>query len=233
MSRCCLYYTCNTHDPRIEQACRVQLDTARGNLELGTVSREPIDYGDWNIVVDAPRSPLTMHKQILAGLQRLESDQVFLCESDVLYHPSHFTSIPLVEDVPTYNTNVWKVRWDDGHAVWTDNLEQVSGCCAPRELLLSFYERRVYEIERDGFNRHYEPGPKTGIRWTADWVSLHPNIDIRHKMTLTRSKWSPDDFRNKRYAEGWKESDYVEPWGDLAALMQCVKEGRWNDIRVC
>ena len=102
MIKAVLYYTCNTHAADIEGACRAQLDRARGNLALGTVSREPIRFGDWNIVVDAPRSPLTMHRQILAGLQRLRADVVFLCESDVLYHPSHFEFAPERDDREVY-----------------------------------------------------------------------------------------------------------------------------------
>jgi len=101
-----------------------------------------------------------------------------------------------------YNTNVWRARYPDGHAVWTDDLQQVSGCCAMRDVLLDFYRQRVTVIERDGFDRHYEPGPKTGDWQAENWQSAVCNVDIRHRGTLTRSKWSPDEFRNKRYARG-------------------------------
>ena len=51
-----------------------------------------------------------MFKQILAGLEALDTDIVFFCEHDVLYYPSHFDFRPLKKDVIYYNTNVWKVR---------------------------------------------------------------------------------------------------------------------------
>lgn len=224
MRKAALYYTCNTHDPLIEEACRAQLDIARGGLELGTVSRQPIQFGDWNIVVDQPRSPLTMHRQILAGLRRLSADVVFLCESDVLYHPSHFAAWPEDGDTFLYNTNVWRARWPDGFAVWTDNLEQVSGLCADRKLLLEFYEQRVRQIEAEGFNRHFEPGRKqtVGGRRVARWQSEWPNLDIRHGHTLTRSKWSPGEFRNPQYAAGWREATAVPGWGTTAGQMQRI-----------
>jgi hypothetical protein len=186
------------------------------------VSLKPIEFGDWNLVLPLERSPLTMHRQILAGLERIDADVVFLAESDVLYHPSHFELDPPQHGAFVYNVNVWKVRWPDGHAVWTDELEQVSGLCAYRDLLLDFYKRRVGQIERDGFNRHYEPGRKqtVGGKVVGDWMSEWSNVDIRHDGTLTRSKWSVDEFRNRRYAKGWQESDRVPGWGWTEGRMQ-------------
>lgn len=221
LTKAILYYTCNTHREDIEQSCRAQLLKARNGNILATVSRQPIDFGDWNIVVDQPRSPETMHRQILAGLEKLEADIVFLCESDVLYHPSHFDFTPRRRDVFYYDTNVWRVRYDDGLAVWTDDLQQVSGCCAYRELLLDFYTKRLTQIEREGFNGHYEPGVKQtiyprmrgGKYGTENWRSAFPNICIRHDQNLTKSKWSPEEFRNPAYAKGWKEADEVPGWG--------------------
>jgi len=29
---------------------------------------------------------------------------------------------------------------------------------------------------------------------------------------VDRSKWSPDEFRNPRYAKGWREADGVPGW---------------------
>jgi hypothetical protein len=210
MKKTALYYTCGTHPLDIEQACRVQLDRARGLYELGTVSREPIRFGDWNSVVDAPRSALTMHKQILAGLERAKGDVVFLCESDVLYHASHFEFEPPHGAYFYYNTNVWRMRYEDGFSVWTDDLQQVSGCCASRDL---------------GFDRHYEPGPKTGPYHTQNWQASVCNVDIRHSKTLTRSRWSPDEFRNKRYARGWAETRDIPGWGPTRDLLERIANG--------
>ena len=77
-----------------------------------------------------------MHQQILTGLQKAKGKYIFLCESDVLYHPSHFDFTPKRDDIFYYNTNVWKTRYPDGFSVWTDDLQQVSGICANRELLI-------------------------------------------------------------------------------------------------
>jgi len=224
MSKAILYYTCCQHSLDIEFACRAQLQHARALLPLITVSLKPIDFGDRNVVLLLNRSPESMHKQILTGLQEIDEDYVFLAESDVLYHQSHFEFVPPREDTFYYNTNVIKARYPDGHLVWTDGLQQVSGICASRDVLLDFYSQRVEQIEREGFNRHYEPGPKqtVGSKLTVNWLSEFPNIDIRHNATLTRSKWSPDEFRNKQYAKGWREFSEADGWGRI--------EGRLTEL---
>ena len=221
-----LYYTCNSHSLDVEEACRQRLLKSKEDHALVSVSRKPIDFGNWNIVIEGERGPETMHRQILAGLERIEADYVFLCESDVLYHRSHFDFVPPRDDVFYFNTNTWKIWYDGGPAVWTDDLQQVSGICASRKLLLDFYRKRVKQIEEEGFNRHYEPGEKQTIKCEVEnWMSECPNVDIRHGQTLTRSKRSPDEFRNKKYAKGWREEDTVLGWGDVSEILEQVKEG--------
>lgn len=231
-----LYYTCLSHDETLELAARTNLKRATNGYELGCVSlNQRVDFGDWNLVVQREKSGTTMHYQILEGLKRARADYMFLCESDVLYHQSHFDFIPPDDGVIYYNTNVWRVRWEDGHAVKTDNLQQVSGICASRKLLLDHYRKRVEYIEANGGafevkRMAYEPGTR-GDLWDckiANWESQYPNIDITgHGQTLTKPKFSVDEFRNKRYSIGWTETD--DPllgWPQLSGggLQRLLKE---------
>ena len=207
-----VYYTCNTHKVEIDELCRKQL--AKIKLPIVSVSlNKDLDFGNLRLKIKGERSPLTMHKQIVMGLEACLADYVFLTESDVLYHPSHFDFIPPRDDVFYFNTNVWKLRWADGHCVRTDISQQLSGMCGSRELLLNFFKKRVAQIEKEGFNRHYEP--QEGIK--ENYQSETPNICIRHNANLTRSKWSVNDFRNKKYAKGWKEADLdkIPYWGQI------------------
>lgn len=223
LSKAIVYYTCNTHRMDIELACRRQLEKTK--LPIISVSREKeIDFGDIKAVVFGERSPLTMHRQVFTGLQLAKFDIVFLCESDVLYHPSHFDLDPENMQTFYYNTNVWRVRYPDGHAIWTDDLQQVSGCFASRDLLLEFYTKRLEQIQNEGFNRHYEPGVKqtVGSKFVKNSQSSFPNLDIRHDKNITLSKWSINDFRNKDYAKGWKEDSWVAGWG--------TTEGRFEEF---
>lgn len=219
-----VYYTCSTLEEPLATSVRNNLNNCRNGYELGCVSRERTDFGDWNIVVDLPRSPATMHEQILAGLERSKADYVFLCEHDVLYHPSHFEFVPPRDNVYYYNTNVWRVRYEDGHAVRTDDCKQVSGIACNRSFLLRHYRKRVERIDKEGFSRKngYEPGTRK-LPWGYDdykaeaWSSRFPNLDIRHGRTLTGSHWTIDSFRNKKYAAGWKETDEaIDGWPKLS-----------------
>ena len=224
-----LYYTCNSHDPTLELAARNNLKRSTNGHEVGCVALQRTDFGDWTIVLDREKSGGTMHYQILAGLERSAADYVFLCESDVLYHPSHFDFIPPDDSIFYYNTNVWRVRYQDGHAVRTSALQQVSGICASRQLLLEHYRKRVELIEANGGQfdikrMAYEPGTrgKFGDERVENWQSPYPNIDITgHGNTLTVPHFSIDSFRNKKYAEGWEETDDEIPgWGKLSGRIQ-------------
>lgn len=209
MSKSILYYTCNTHPEDIEQKCRAQL--AKAGLPIISVSLgKEIEFGDERIVMQGARSAKSMHAQIVLGLVHTKTDYVFLCENDVLYHPSHFDFTPPRDDTFYYNTNVYKV-WGDGHIVWTDDLQQISGLCGSTELMHDFFTRRFLEIRKDGDNRHYEPHERYGCR-VENWQSATPNIDIRHGKNFTRSHRTAEEFRNPKYARGFKVVDSVPGW---------------------
>ena len=218
MKKSVVYYTDHRLPTDLAALCRDQLVRAAGDAEIVTVglNRAP-DFGRPFFTVFAERGILTMHAQILSGLMLARGDVVFLCEHDVLYSPSHFDFVPLHSDTFYYNVNVLHVRWPDGYAVAWDDCQQVSGLCAGRELLLDYYSKRIAQIEREGFNRHYEPGLKqtVGGQRVENWKSEMPNLDIRHGNNLTRSKWSINDFRNKRYAAGWREMAKAPGWDEI------------------
>ena len=66
----------------------------------------------------------------------------------------------------------------------------------------------------------YEPGTRGNFDNTkvANWESPYPNVDITgHGHTLTKPKFSVDEFRNKKYSIGWTETDDRLPgWPKLA-----------------
>lgn len=224
MKSCIVYYTCNTHKSSIDEACREQL--LKAGLPIVAISlNKDLNFGDIRVTVGGVRGPEMMHEQVLMGLEGAKGyDNVFLCESDVLYHPSHFDFTPQENYIIYYNQNVWKYRYPDGFTFKTQDMRQVSGICADRLLLLDFYTKRVKQIEKEGFNRHYEPGIKqtVGTTHTKDWSSQYPNICIRHDSNITKSKFSPEEFRNPKYAQGWQEtgSDKVPGWGDIKEILK-------------
>ncbi len=201
-----IYYTCNEHLPEIDDLARKYLS----NIDLPIISvslNKKINFGNVRIVVEGERSPLAMHRQIVAGLEACNSKYAFLIESDVLYHPSHFDFTPKRDDTYYFNINVWKQRWPENYFVRTDVSQQLSGMSGHTSLLLNFFKKRVKEIEKKGFDRHYEPREPR-----QNYNSSAPIICIRHDKNITKSKWSPSDFRNKEYAKGWKAATSVPGW---------------------
>jgi len=221
VSRGLLYYTDNKLDKEIMEKCQRQLKRCANQNRIVSVSLEPMDFGE-NIYMDLERGHLTMFKQILRGLEELSADIVFFCEHDVLYHPTHFYFTPPEKDKFYYNTNVWKLRLSDGHAMRTKDCRQTSGLCAYRELLIEHYKKRIELVEKEGYSNKmgFEPGTHGREERVDDyksdtWESHRPNIDIRHGGNLTPSRWSKDQFRNQRFTDGWKETDNIPGWGRI------------------
>ena len=231
-----VFYTDNRVPVRI--AKEVQKMIRDQALPITSCSIKPMPNFGNNIHLPGERGHLQMFRQILAALEAAEQDVIFLCEHDVLYHPSHFEFKPPKDDVFYYNVNVWKVRLEDGFAVRVDDARQVSGLCASRNLLLEHYRERVRRVELEGFSRDmgFEPGTHNRAGRVDDyksevWSSEFPNVDIRLPGALTKSRWSPDEYRNKKFARGWTESTLTDipGWDDedgfstLSYLLTLVK----------
>jgi hypothetical protein len=227
-----IYYTDNQLDDCIARPVRDRLAVISRDqgMPITSASLKRMDFGAKNVWFHShKRGHLTMFRQILGALENSHADVVFFCEHDVLYHPSHFDFIPPEPDRYYYNTNVWQVRPDDGHAVYffCRKLSQMS---CYRALAIAHYRTRIAMVEANG--GVYDPrlGFEPGTRGTrhggvddsgfGDWRSAVPNIDIRHAGTLSKSKWSPADFRNPKNNIDWQEATSVPGWG--------VTEGRFD-----
>jgi glycosyltransferase involved in cell wall biosynthesis len=240
-----VYYTENQPDPILLAACRRQLLKSVNGYRLVSVSiNGPAPIGEWlNIVLDLERGYLTMFKQILAGIEALDTDIVFLAEHDILYHPSHFKFRPDRDDTYYYNQNVWKADWLTGRALhYLTN--QTSQLCAYRKTLLTHYRARVERVAREGYSQSmrgklwdqgfnpvvgFEPGTRKVDHAGVDdlgsvaWHSEFPNVDVRHGKNLTMSRWRQDQFRDQQFCQGWKEADTVPGWGSMLDLFTSLR----------
>lgn len=234
-----IYYTDNQLNLKISHKIQNHLKkiSEAKHIPIVSVSLKPMPhFGNHNIYLPLERSYITMFKQILAGLEASTADIIFFCEHDCLYHPSHFDFTPPTKDAYYYNTNVWKVRFSDGHAVHYD-VQQTSGLCAYRDLLIAHYKERIRRIEADwdklpnhkmgkySYSMGLEPGTRDKPKGVDDfkaksWESEFPNLDIRHGNNLTsaRDHWSLEEFRGKKRSMGWIESDNIPGWGSFQVL---------------
>ena len=208
-----IYYTDN--QLKVSLAKKVQSQIKKSGLPIVSASLKPMDNMGRNTRIKGERGTLSYFRQIVAALEASTAEYVFFCEHDVLYHPSHFDFTPPTKDKFYYNTNVWRVRQSDGFAVtWEAN--QVAELCCSRELALEWYREKLKQVEAGEFDRSYEPGGRDPNKFGV-WHSEFPNIDVRHDGNLTKSKWSPDDFRDKSTCINWQEStlDQIPGWQDL------------------
>ena len=206
-----VYYTTNNLKWSIAKACRKNIKAS--GLPIVSVSRKKTDLGT-NIVLKGECGTLKMYEQILTGLKALNTKNAFLCEHDVLYHESHFDFTPPTDDKFYFNENVWHLNYETGKAVHYD-CKQNSGLCANRELLIKWAEEKVQQCEENKFDRHYEPQKNR-----EGWKSEIPNIDIRHKSNLTKSKWSLEDFRNK--PKFFEEAKEIPDWGTTDTILKSL-----------
>lgn len=222
-----IYYTDNQLNVRIAHAAQSAIK--KTGLPIVSSSLKPMELGK-NVVTDAKRGYVTMFKQILSALEALDTKYVFFCEHDVIYHPSHFDFIPPKDDVWYYNINLVKVNAETGKTVKVDECKQVSGICVNRELAVAHYRKRMEMIEdrlahfgETDFNSWirkvgFEPGTHNRPERVDDsksdvWESEYPNLDIRHSGNLTATRWSPEQYVNKKFAEGWTEGTILNTPG--------------------
>jgi hypothetical protein len=231
-----VYFTDNRLDANIMLACQKQLNKISIELDIPiiSVSLKPIDFGT-NLVMNAERGYLTMFRQILRGLENSSSEIVFMAEHDILYNKEHFTFIPDKKDVYYYDRNNYKIRYSDGQALFY-TCEQTLGLCAYRELLLQHYRERVRRVEEEGFSRKmgFEPGkhklPNGVDNYGWDfWMSVVPNLDIRHDKNLTENRWSQDQFKSQKNCQNWQMSDSVPFWGKTKGNFDKILKGIIDD----
>lgn len=222
-----IYYTDNQLNFKIAYRCRRQI--RRIGLPIVSCSLKPIDNMGKNIYLKLKRGYLTYFKQILTALEASESDIIFFCEHDVLYHKSHFDFIPPKKDVYYYDTNFWRLRLIDGHAITYDTC-QVNFICAYRDLLINNYRERIKRIEALGNvsdkeigslarKMGFEPGThnrkeRIDMNISEKYYAEFPSIDIRHETNLTASRWKKEQFRDQRNCRDWKETtrDLIKGW---------------------
>ena len=211
-----VYYTDNRCEERILQIVRKQIKASCNGHKLVSVSQYPIDFGE-NFVMPLERSNLTMFKQMLKGLEEIDTDIVYFCEHDVIYHPSHFDFVPTDPDKYYYNQNIWKLDSKSGRALFY-MAQQTSCLCGYRSLLLEHYRKRVEICEDVGFTRRmgYEPGThgrkeKVDSYKAERYFSKHPNIDLRHRSNITSNRFKKSQFR--REPKEWQVADSIPFWG--------------------
>ena len=227
----CIYYTDNQLDEKVMKACQKQLWKAAcrdHKMPVVSCSLKPMEFGK-NIVFNGESGYLTMTKQILTALEELDTDIVFFCEHDVLYHPSHFDFVPEDRNTWYYDANYWFLRLPDGFAISYD-CSPLSGLVVYRDIAIKHYEERIKLMEKDQFKEFsmlkigFEPMTHGRIKWKNSYpfktfMSKVPSIDITHGKNVTKKRWRIDQFRRK--PKYWNEGtiDTITGWDNVKRLL--------------
>ncbi len=237
MTKGVIYYTDNKLNEPYFSTCQKYIKDS--GLPIVSCSLQPISFGTNIVLEDRERSYPTMVEQILTALQALETDVVFFCEHDVLYHPSHFDFEPPKDDMYYYNINNWRWHHPLDRAITYGGLTSLSMLCCSREKAVKHYQYRKKLIEKWGLDKirsreprwarkfGYEPGTKIrrhgGVtnETHETWRSEFPNVDIRHsgtfsapKITLDKFKHPPSDWVEGKASEipGWDLNSLFHLW---------------------
>jgi hypothetical protein len=209
---------------------RVLLSAAEG-LPVICVSHRPVDCGQNLVIGPAPRSYLTMTRQMLLGVEAATTDTIALAEHDVLYTAEHFRWSPPDLNLFYYNRNRWFANAKAGDPGWGTyswaggKWPCVSLLICGREILLSNLRNRVEKLEQGWTYRRGVPGvcepgyveeqafkqappmPSPATRPVGFFSTSVPNVDLKHGGNLT----------------GWRRGTNccltLPPWGRLEEVL--------------
>jgi len=191
-----VYYTANVIDDYFAANTRKQLLKAIGDLPLITVSKKPIDFGQ-NIVVNTPRSHVSIYRDALTGVKAATTKYVAMAEDDVLYSPEHFKRRPNPGKF-AYNLCTWAIfTWQDPPMFTTKASGRINlnSLICERELFIEAMEERFAKFPDDSkinTNVWAEPGKYEGPghlgvteREKEIFYANPPNIVFSHQTELS------------------------------------------------
>lgn len=185
-----VYYTANTIPEEFGRALRAQLIEAKGDLPWIVVSKQPIP--PWpNIVVDTPRSHISIYRDALTGVRAAKTKYVALCEDDVLYAAEHFRFRPQPGKF-AYNMATWNIcTWGD--PLFTHKAggrRNLHGLICERDLFIEAMEERFAKHpEGTATSIWAEPGKYerhlgVTVREIEDFYTHPSNVVFNHQTAL-------------------------------------------------
>ena len=184
-----VYYTANVIPEHFAKKVRQTLQYATDDYIIA-VSKKPIAFGE-NIVVDTPRSHISIYRDALTGVKAAKTKYVALCEDDVLYSPAHFKHRP-TDGVFAYNMSAWNIHpWDSVFHHKAGGRRNLNSLICERDLFIEAMEERFAKYP-EGTDPavwaepgKYEKNIGVTIRPTEVFYSNPPNIIFYHETALS------------------------------------------------
>ena len=113
-----------------------------GDFPIISISREPLEFGDMNILDDQPKSLSNIYWQMLRAARMAKTPFIAMAEDDTCYHREHFTFYRPEMDTFAYDQNRFALfTWGKPMYHWRNRKSNCS-LIAPRELLIEALEER-------------------------------------------------------------------------------------------
>jgi hypothetical protein len=195
-----IYLTDGMLDQDLSERCREMLLSASIGHRIISVSQSPIDFGDNICVGNIGRSPESIERQILAGVDAATSKWVAIAEHDCVYSSEHFSFIPSDERFFWYNENVWILRIDDGQFSILRGRKIQSQMICERSLLIEATKDKLQIVGSKGWKTRYPMRP-VGEPGVADYLKTMHRVrripEIQEEMISYLTKYASKSFTTK------------------------------------
>lgn len=202
MKNVLLYYSADRKPEQLATYVRTQILQQAKRLGwpiIGCTVKPATVFDDWVQQTPHP-APTGIIAAVLQGLTKAPDDAiVWLCEDDVLYHPSHFDLGPVCPAC-TINYDLSMVFLAPGGFFDRCNRGSIalSQSWARVPVMRRAMERKLGEIAAGTFNC-YEPAGSLGYA-TSDTRAAFASVDIRHGHNTT---WSAGAETYFEHEPGW------------------------------
>jgi len=244
-NRTLLYLSDNSLEPSISDFCKRMLVRAAEGLPIVSVSQKPMDLGRNVCVGEIGRSWVSIYRQILAGLEVVDTEWVCLIEHDCLYTSEHLHYQPPDPMTFYYNANHWLLQWHGNHpemegmySYWPRRVACSQLICTRERLTASTSE--ILDLIyaglqlKGGFRWHGEPGTVDNKAYQAAVLAGSGSSAQWHRpLTVYLTKYRSEFFRTEQPnldcrhgsnfsgpRRGKHRTFDLAPWGKFADLWE-------------
>lgn len=239
MDKSIVYFTDNSMDERLADACRKWLVRTSCGLPIVSVSQKPLDLGENICVGEIGRNSKSMYYQLLEGLKRVKTKWVQVAEHDCIYSEEHTRWIPPDDRYFHYNNNVWMMQYHNPICPEFDGLFshrrrrrlQSQLICGTKIYMESVTALLGILDTEFWIGRIAEPGttndPKV-LRHAQRPPLIHTYDKVKHYLEAYQARdWRTEipsiDIRHGKNFTGPRRGSYrnsrLEPWGTMEDIL--------------
>ena len=199
---------------------------AIGDYPLIIISREPMDWGDINIIDNDNPGPENFYRQLLKWCKEAKTPYIAIVEDDTLYNKEHFTCFRPEMNVFWYNLNRWSTAtWWEPVYSRRDSKVWASTICPRQEMIDALEEKFAKFPNWLPKMKVWEPGTgwekELGVkeRKSISFYSKTPIIQLNHDY-FTNAVSDAEWIARRHKKTFWIVKAYDIPyWGHVKDLL--------------